>query len=135
MFSILENKAKVLAGKLHGQPFSYTADLRVNSRVVVPNECCVKFDYHDHARNQKVLTVNQLIDYYNHIELPKRTHVLRRNCDGSAVVGSPIRRRLCRAYRLTVSCGGFLLRRLSSRIDSGGSILHKMSHLARWMFI
>ena len=72
VFSILENKAKVLAGKLHGQPFSYAADLRVNSRVVVPNECCVKFDYHDHARNQKVLTVNQLIDYYNHIELPKR---------------------------------------------------------------
>ena len=72
VFSILDNKAKVLSGKLRGQAFSYAADLRVTSRVVVPDECSIRFDYQDHQRNHKVLTLNQLVDFYNQLDLPTR---------------------------------------------------------------
>lgn len=72
VFSILESKAKVLQWKLKRPPFSYDDHVRVTCRVVVPNECCITFDYQDHARNRKVLTVNELVDYYNQVRQPTR---------------------------------------------------------------
>lgn len=70
VFSILESKAKTLRGKIGQPPISQQNNVRVTSRVVLPNNTKIDFEYPDHKRNHKVVAINELIEQYSRLSFP-----------------------------------------------------------------
>lgn len=68
IFTILENKARVLAERLKSPPFSWRDAPRINSRVLIGPDAEITFDYKDHKNNRKVVSPKELIDYYKTLE-------------------------------------------------------------------
>lgn len=67
VFSILENKARVLANRLTLPPFSWKDKPWVSSRLLIGPEPEITFDYKEHKANNKVVTLQELIQYYKTI--------------------------------------------------------------------
>ena len=67
VFSILENKAKVLSSRIAASPFAHGADVRVNSRVIVPDGCKIIIRHDPHRTNRKVMRLSDAIEYYKSI--------------------------------------------------------------------
>jgi serine/threonine protein kinase len=73
VFSILENKTKVINGRLKREPFSGLKFPWPHSRVLVgPKNIDVRFKYKDHKINKKVVTLQEAIKYYREAESSSR---------------------------------------------------------------
>ena len=86
VFSILEDKTKVLSSRIQKPPFARsggarissgasassaqrrashgTNDIRTNFVVVVPDGCEIKFEHAPHRSNRKVMTLNEAVKHY-----------------------------------------------------------------------
>lgn len=75
VFSTVENKGKVLAGRLKDKPFSVHNPIRVTSRVLYgPENTEVRFFFRPHERNNKFLKLSDLIAFYKRIEKGNVSH-------------------------------------------------------------
>jgi len=66
IFSILDNKARVLNSKLRESPFNWKKIPRITSRVLIgPDETDIHFLFQKHKQNKKVIKLYEVLKYYN----------------------------------------------------------------------
>jgi len=61
VFSLLENKCRVLGNRLKERPFTNASGTRTFGRVIVPDGNVIQFIYEPHKRNRKVMLLSEYV--------------------------------------------------------------------------